>query len=64
MVDNDALAAAIIASTNILETIRTQLGPVALIPVFNPIDSNDHFDLSIRSGSSAYVTISAPLDKI
>ena len=64
MADNDALAAAIIALTNVLQTIRAPPAPIAPKPVFDPFDSNDPFDLSTRAGSTAYTTISAPLDEI
>ena len=62
MTDNAALAAAILALTNVIATMR-QPAP-APTPVFDPFDSTKPFDLSTRAGSTAYTTISAPLDEI
>ena len=64
MADNAALAAAILALTNVLATIRAPPPPAAPVPVFDPFDSADPFDLSTRAGSTAYSTISAPLDEV
>ena len=62
MTDNAALAAAILALTNVIATMR-QPAP-APTPVFDPFDSTKPFDLSTRAGSTAYSTISAPLDEV
>ena len=61
MSDNAAIAAALTA----LATAVAALRPQAAIPkVYDPFESNDPFDLSTRSGSSAYAQVSSQLDTV
>ena len=57
--DNTVIAAALQAIATSVSALRLE---TASPKVFDPLASIDAFDLSSRSGSSAYVKISSPLD--
>ena len=61
MANNAALANAIAALAAAVAAIRP---PAAPTKIYDPFASNDPFDLSSRSGSTAYTSCSAPLDQI
>ena len=59
--DNNAIAAALQALAAAVSALR----PAAVPPkVYDPFASTEAFDLSSRSGSSAYAKISSPLDTL
>ena len=62
MAGNVDLAAAIALLVQAINDMPRAAAPSP--KVFDPFASNAAFDLSSRSGSSAYATISAPLDDI
>ena len=58
---NTAIANALQALASAVAALRPAVQP---IKVHDPFATNDPFDLDIRSGSSAYNTISSPLDQL
>ena len=58
---NNAIAAALQALATAVAALRPAVAPAK---VHDPFATNDPFDLDTRSGSSAYSTISSPLDQL
>ena len=58
---NTAIAAALQALATAVAALRPAVAPTK---VHDPFATNDPFDLDTRSGSSAYSTISSPLDQL
>ena len=61
MTDNATVSAVL---TALATDVATSCHATASPKVYNPFTSNDPFDLSTRSGSSAYAQVSFQLDTV